>query len=84
MTKPTDDFDAQKATATLKHENEGVNFENKVKEAIRRSVDVQTEIKGVVWCLLKEKIVWLVLGAFSFVGLGLLKELGNKLIGMIK
>ena len=84
MVKDTNDFDAQKATATLKHENEGVNFDNKVKEAVRRSVDVQTEIKTVVWSLLKEKIVWLVLGAFSFVGLGLLKELASKLIGLIK
>lgn len=77
------DFNAQDAIQKVQAENDGVAFDNKVKESICRSTYVQEEIKKVLWSLLKERIAWLVLGAFSFVALGLLKELVSKLISKI-
>jgi len=77
------DFDAPGAIKKVEDANEGVNFDNKVKEAICRSTYVRDEIKAVVWILLKEKIVWVVLGASTFVFLELLKSLGSALISKI-
>lgn len=77
------DFDAPGAIKKVEDDNAGVNFDNKVKEAVRRSTDVQSEIKCVVWALIKEKIVWIVLGASAFVVLEVVKELGYKLISKI-
>ena len=78
-----DPFDTQGAIEAVGKANEGINFDNKVQESVRRSTDVQKEIKGVVWTLFKEKIAWIILGAFSFVVLELLKELASKLISKI-
>ena len=78
-----DAFDTQGAIEAVGKANEGINFDNKVQESVRRSTDVQKEIKGVVWTLFKEKIAWIILGAFSFVVLELLKELASKLISKI-
>lgn len=78
-----DDFNAKDALKEIKDDNEGVNFENKVQEAIRRSTDVQKEVKDLVWCLLKEKFIWVIIGAFSFVLFDLLKYLAVRLIDKI-
>lgn len=74
------DFDAPSELKRIEDANEGVNFDKKVEESLRRSVDVQSQIKCILWALLKEKIVWVILGAFSFVGFELLKSLGLALI----
>jgi len=78
-----EDFDAKEALKKVQEENDGIKFDNKVKESIRRSTDVQIEVRNVVWQLLKEKIVWVVLGAFSFAAFELLKELLSTLISKI-
>jgi hypothetical protein len=83
MSTPRNDFDAQAAYKEIESANEGVNFENKVKEAIRRSSDVKEEIRCEVWKLLKEKIIWVIVGAFSFVLFQLFSELGSRLIQKI-
>lgn len=77
------DFDAPGAIKRVEDDNAGVNFDNKVKEAVCRSTYVQDEVKKVVWALLKEKILWVVGGAFSYVALGLLAQLFSKLISKI-
>ncbi|MEK7647429.1 MAG: hypothetical protein AAB384_00130 [Patescibacteria group bacterium] len=77
------DFDAPGELKRIEDANEGVNFDKKVGESVRRSTDVQTQIKAVVWCLLKEKIIWIVLGASAFAVLEILKELGTALIKKI-
>jgi len=77
------DLDLAGALKKVEDANEGVNFDNKVKESICRSIYVRDEIKMVVWILLKEKIVWVVLGAGAFVVLELLKSLGLTLIAKI-
>jgi len=77
------DFDVAGAIKKVEQDNDGINFDNKVKESIRRSVDVHAEIKCVVWSLLKEKVIWVVLGAFSFVLLEMLRMLLEKLISKI-
>jgi hypothetical protein len=76
-------LDLAGALKKVEDANEGVNFDNKVKESICRSIYVRDEIKMVVWILLKEKIVWVVLGAGAFVVLELLKSLGLTLIAKI-
>ncbi len=81
---PRNDFNAQNAIQEVQTANEGIKFDTKIQESIARSTPVQTEIKTVVWALMKEKIIWLVAGAFSFILFELIKELGFKLIDKIK
>lgn len=77
------DFDAQAGDRQLREENQGVQFNIKVREAIRSSIDVQKEIKVVIWALIKEKVAWVIFGGFSFAMLELLKELARKLIARV-
>ncbi len=50
---------------------------------LKESTAVQDQIKKVFVSVLKEKIIWIVLGAFSIVALDLLKQLASKLIDKI-
>lgn len=83
VTKPIDDFNARQATATLKQENEGVNFYKKVEDSLKESVAVRTEIKGIFWEFFKERIGWILITAATIIVMQLLVELGRHLIGKI-
>lgn len=39
---------------------EGKEFDNKVCGAIKDSVPLQTEIKGLIWGVIKEKLFWVI------------------------
>jgi hypothetical protein len=87
--KKESDFIAEGATKRLdalddfKREYEGLNFYNKVVEAIKESTAVQDQIKLVFTASLKEKIIWLLFGAVGLVIIGLLQDIGKSLIEKI-
>lgn len=88
-TPPTDDLRAGDNLKriddleTFRQGLEGKEFDKKVLLSIQESHSIREELKKVGWILLKEKILWIVIGASSFVILGLLKELLMKLITKI-
>jgi len=56
------------------------NFDDKVLCALRRNVDIQKEVKELVWQTVKDKIIYILLGAALTLGIafaqGYLSQLG--------
>lgn len=68
MTKPGDDLQAEgnlkriDDLETFRKEFEGKAFYAKIAEAIKESKLVENEIKRVSWIMIREKIIWIILG----------------------
>lgn len=49
---------------TFKSEHEGEKFHSKVVDSINKSKEVEAAIIKVIWCAIREKIVWIIVGGF--------------------
>lgn len=77
--KKPDDFDYDEYTdkmsamETFMNDFEGEGFYQKICDAIEKSRLVEARIKKVTWETIREKIVWIILGAIGFVLLDLIR-----------
>lgn len=64
----------------------GKNFDKKVCEAIKDATGIQETIKDLVWKTIKDKIVWIILGAIGLLALqiiiNLIPAITKKVIGL--
>jgi hypothetical protein len=64
----------------------GKNFDKKVCEAIKDAIGIQETIKEIVWKTIKDKIVWIILGAIGLLALqviiSLIPAITKKVMGI--
>lgn len=64
----------------------GKNFDKKICEAIKDTKSVEEEIKKIVWKTVKDKIIWIILGAIGLliiqIVINLIPALTKKIIGI--
>lgn len=64
------------------------NFDKKVLNSLEQNVGVRKEVKVIVWQTMKDKIVWIILGAAITLGIafaqGYMSELGKNVFMMQK
>lgn len=65
---------------SFKKQYEGKEFDKKVLLSIQESSTIQKEIKSHAWQTIREKIVWILLGALSLVLIDILKEVIPRLL----
>ncbi len=75
--KRIDDLEA------FRKELDGEKFYSRVIDAIQKSKDVDAEIRKVVWCTVKDKLVWIILTLLAIIFWDVLKELAVNLVSKI-
>ena len=63
---------------------EGKEFDKKIAESIRDSNLVCDEIKKVTWRMIREKIVWIILGGLALIFIDLLNRAIPRLLSLLQ
>lgn len=60
--------------ATLQKQHEHIAYAKKMCDTINESDSLKAVIKGLVWQAIRDRIVWIIIGAFTFVAVIFIKE----------
>ena len=62
---------------------EGEKFYERVMDSLKKSKEVDAEIKSIAWATIREKIVWVLLGGVALILIDILKDVIPHLISSL-
>lgn len=67
----------------FRREFEGEKFYGRVVDAFQKSKEVDAEVRKLVWCTIKDKLVWIVLTLLAVIFWDVLKEVAVQVISKL-